>query len=704
MTRRPRTRLALLAALLLVPLAVVPGATAEAPAPVTISVLGNRADLVSGGDALVRIGVERGAAGLRVDVGGRDVSKAFARRSNGKVEGLLTGLRVGENVVRARLADGRGAVLTVTNHPIGGPVFSGPQVQPWTCAPGATDKQCNRPPTYNWLYKSTGGGGLSPYDPENPPSDVATTTTDNGATVPFIVREEVGVLARDEYRIAVLYEPGKPFTPWQSQPGFNRKLVITHGASCDTSYEAGTAPDVMLEDVLGAGYVVMSHALDNAGHNCNLVTQAESLVMTKEKVVEQLGPVRYTIGTGCSGGALAQQHIANAYPGLYQGITPACSFTDSFSSGMQKEDYNLLRRYFENPSRWDVGVAWTPAQMANVNGHPNLANPITFTTVIPDNADPSRSCPGVPDEDVYHHETNPDGVRCSIQDYMINVFGERQGFADGKAGRAASNVGIQYGLSGLRAGLLTPAQFVDVNVKVGSRDVDGEPQARRRYADRPALARAYRSGAVNTANNLDQVAIIDLRGPDPGAFHDVYRTYAMRDRLIREHGHADNQVLWRGQVPLFGDATYEVEAIFAMSRWLDEVAKDTRKVPLARKIVDARAKAGVDHRCTNGAGVDVPAGVCDATVESYSTPRFEAGMPVADDTIECRLKPLRRDDYLPVQFTFEQWAALREVFPTGVCDYTKPGVDSQGAVPWLTYESVRGGVPMGPAPTSRSLS
>ncbi len=703
MPRRPRTRLVLLSALLLVPLAVVPGATADAPQPVTVSVLGNRADLVSGGDALVRIGVERGADRLRVDVDGRDVTKAFSRRPNGKVEGLLTGLRVGENVVRARLADGRGAFLTITNHPIGGPVFSGPQVQPWTCAPGAKDKQCNRPPTYNWLYKSTGGGGLSPYDPENPPSDVATTTTDNGAEVPFIVREEVGVLARDEYRIAVLYEPGKPFTPWQPQPGFNRKLVITHGASCDTSYEAGTAPDVLLEDVLGAGYVVMSHALDNAGHNCNLVTQAESLVMTKEKVVEQLGPVRYTIGTGCSGGALAQQHIANAYPGLYQGITPACSFTDSFSSGMQKEDYNLLRRYFENPTRWDPGVVWTPAQMANVNGHPNLANPITFTTVIPDNADPSRSCPGVPDEDVYHHETNPDGVRCSIQDYMINVFGERQGFNDGKAGRAASNVGIQYGLSGLRSGLLTPAQFVDVNVKVGSRDVDGEPQARRRHADRPALARAYRSGAVNTANNLDSVAIIDLRGPDPGAFHDVYRTYAMRDRLIREHGHADNQVLWRGQVALFGDTTFEVDAIFAVSRWLDEVAKDRRSVPLARKVVDARRKAGVDHRCTNGAGVDVPVGVCDATVESYSTPRFEAGMPVADDTIECRLKPLRREDYLPVQLTFEQWAALREVFPTGVCDYTRPGVDSQGAIPWLTYASVRGGVPMGPAPTSRPL-
>ena len=67
--------------------------------------------------------------------------------------------------------------------------------------------------------------------------------------MPFIVREETGVIARDEYRIAVLYDPAQPWTPWAPQPGYNRKLVITHGASCDTSYEMGAAPDVLNEDV-----------------------------------------------------------------------------------------------------------------------------------------------------------------------------------------------------------------------------------------------------------------------------------------------------------------------------------------------------------------------------------------------------------------------------------------------------------------------
>ena len=54
--------------------------------------------------------------------------------------------------------------------------------------------------------------------------------------------------------------------------------------------------------------------------------------MTKQHVIDHYGPVNWTIGTGCSGGSLVQQQVANAYPGIYQGITPQCSFTDAWSS------------------------------------------------------------------------------------------------------------------------------------------------------------------------------------------------------------------------------------------------------------------------------------------------------------------------------------------------------------------------------------
>jgi hypothetical protein len=689
----------------MLPSAAVPAAGAKVPAAaptLKIDVLSNRADLISEGDALVQIevpsGVDPGSIG--VDVDGRDVTSAFAVRSDGRFLGRVENLALGPNVLTARLSKKHGARITITNHSRGGPVFSGPQIQPWTCFAGSFDAQCNRQVEYEFFYQPTAGGGFESYDPENPPDDVATTTTDQGRTVPFIVRQETGTIDRDEYRIAVLYDPAKPFEPWAPQPGFNHKLVITHGASCNTEYRQASAPDVLNKTALSRGFAVMSHALNNSGHNCNVVVQAEAMLMAKERLIEQYGELRYTIGTGCSGGALAQYQVANAYPGIYQGITPACSFPDTWSGRMLYEDYSLLRRYFENPTRWEPGVAWTALDMSAVMGHPNYVNSIVYNTAIAALLDPSRSCPGVAASDVYDPVRNPRGVRCSLQDYMVNVFGRRPG--DGFAGRPWDTTGVEYGRKALMAGKITAAQFVDVNTKIGGRDIDYEPQPARAAADQPALMRAYRSGAVDQGTNLDQVAIIDLRGPDPGAFHDVYRTYALRARLEREHGTAANQLLWRGSVPLFGDPDFASEAIVAMDKWLAAIEADSRSVPLAQKILEDRP-ADVTDRCTDGAGTDMPSSYCDAVVQSYSTARIEAGMPFTDDVIKCNLKPLQRSSYFPILFSDAQWAQLQAAFPTGVCDYSQWGVDRVPTVPWLTYENGPGGEPLGPAPVSTSF-
>jgi hypothetical protein len=245
---------------LLSAIALAAPAFAASPSP-QIRVLSNRADLISGGDALVQVV----PAGAKVDVGGRDVTGAFAVRPGGRYMGLVTGLANGPNVLTARAPGGAAARITITGHPQGGPVLDGPQIQPWKCAEGALDAQCNRQPRYEFFYKSTGGGSLRAYDPENPPSDVATTTTDQGKTVPYVVRQEIGAIDRDQYRIAVLYDPKKPWAPWLPQDGYNNKLVVNHGASCDTHYQQAEAPAVLNETALSRGFAVMSHALDNAG-------------------------------------------------------------------------------------------------------------------------------------------------------------------------------------------------------------------------------------------------------------------------------------------------------------------------------------------------------------------------------------------------------------------------------------------------------
>jgi Tannase-like family of unknown function (DUF6351) len=694
-------------------------------AKVSISVLSGRADLVSGDDALIEIRVRGAGAGqVKVTVdpsNGRERAATGAfRRGGHRLVGLIQGLALGRNVVRATLPDGSGARLALINHPHGGPVFAGPQLQPWRCQATAVDAQCNQPPSFSYLYRSTGSSQqLQPYDPANPPSDVATTTTDSGVEVPFIVRVETGYIDRDQYKIAALYQPGKSWTGVRPQPQFAGKLLIFHGFSCGVEYRTGSSPGVtegIAPDALGRGFATMSTALAHNGHNCNLLTQAESLVMAKEHLIEDYGTLRYTIGTGCSGGSLTQHWVANAYPGVYQGILPTCSFPDTWSTATQFLDYHLLLAYFDDPSRWAPGVSWTNAQIAAVEGHANPANAeiseaAQFHVVVP--TDP---CGGTTAAERYHPLTNPGGVRCSIVDAAINAFGpnpqetwspQEQAVGRGFGAPPVDNVGVQYGLGALNRGQITPAQFVDLNSKIGGMDIDTNPTAERITAPGSALANAYRSGMINEANNLARTAIIDCRGPDEGLFHDAYRAFAVRARLDREHGGHANQLIWEGPVSLIADPACERNSFIAVDRWLKAVASDDRDLPLARKLAEDKPDDLAD-RCYDGSGNKVSDALCpDGVVRVYGTPRTVAGDAITTDNNKCRLKPLRRRDY-SVGVTDAQWAQLQATFPEGVCDFSKPGVDQQDTIAWQTYqrrsgEVIYGGKPLGPAPRSKPI-
>jgi hypothetical protein len=714
-----------LAALILAVVALGSAQAARTRRPsLSISVLSGRANLVSGGSALVAIQLPNRAAARKVKVTlrGRTVTKQFAFRQGGGFEALLTGLRPGPNALQASLPSGWAARITLFNHASEGPVFSGPQLKPWVCESGATDNQCDKPTSYSYLYMSTdpATSGFQSYDPSNPPTDVATTTTDQGVKVPFIVRVETGYMDRDQYQITVLYQPGKPWSTFVPQSQWDHKLLILHGASCGDDREAGTAPattgDKAGDYALGKGFMTMSTALDNSGHNCNVVLQAESLVMAKEYIVKKYGTIRYTIGTGCSGGSLAQQWIANAYPGVYQGILPTCSFPDAWSTATEFLDYHLLLNYFTHPTNWGTGVVWTPAQMDDVLGGPDgiqnaeVSDAAQFHVSVPTDA-----CAGITAAQRYNATTNPGGVRCTIQDAAINVFGpepkalwsaNEKKVGHGFVRAPIDNVGVQYGLGALEAGEITAAQFVDLNQRVGGLDIDTNivPQ-RASSAGNPALANAYRSGMINEANNLNQTAIIDCRGPNPGLFHDAYRAFAVRARLQRDFGTHANQVIWEGPVALIADADCELNSFIAMDRWLTAIANDHSKRSLPQKVIQDKP-SDITDECWSGTGTLLSHSLCPAGVVNVEqTPRMVAGDSITTDDNKCQLKPLSRSGYGSVTFTDTEWAALQKAFPTGVCDFSKPGVDQQPTIPWMTYQNAKGqvvygGKPMGPPPTS----
>ena len=51
---------------------------------------------------------------------------------------------------------------------------------------------------------------------------------------------------------------------------------------------------------------------------------------------------------------------------------------------------------------------------------------------------------------------------------------------------------MQYGLTALQQGLITPAQFADLNAKIGGGDINAKPTPTRTAADEPALTNTYR--------------------------------------------------------------------------------------------------------------------------------------------------------------------------------------------------------------------
>lgn len=712
-----------------------------------ISVLSNRADLISGDDALIRIRLPANSAAnsLRVLRNAADVTNSFSIDEVGDAIGLVEGLESGANRITATTGDGSVSAIELFNHPQGGSVIAGPQVQPWTCQPTAIDAQCNQPVSYQLFYISSTPGkvGFQPYTESSPATDVANTTTDQGITVPFIVRLETGYQDRDQYQIAALYQPGKPWSAARPQTQFNRKMLITHGQKCGVSYAPDVAPSVLYyapsnstvvagsaapaiptevfadtaQHALAMGFVVMSTALNNSGHNCNVVTQAESLIMAKEHVIEHYGTLRYTIGAGCSGGALATQWIANAYPGIYQGVLPTCSFPDAWSSATQALDYHLLNTYFGRPVpvglNGTAGMPWTADQIAAVEGSISPVNAIVNERSFFAAVQPSNPCPGTTDANRYHAQTNPEGARCSIADLAINVLAPRspdrwtdveKKIGRGFAGLAVDNVGVQYGLSALQAGTISVGMFIDLNQKIGGLDIDANPIPERLSADPQALANAYRSGLINEANNLDQTAIIDCRGPDPAAAHDAYRAYALRARFDRLNGTHDSHLIWEGPQLTIGDIKCNLNAFIAIDHWLAATESDGGDDLLEKKLIKNKP-TGLDDACYDGQGNYLSRGVCGtAVVGIYGTPRTVAGDAISTDTNKCQLKPLSRNDsYGPAVFTDAQWGQMQRLFPDGVCDYGKTGVSQQPTIPWMSYqdpkkEVVYGGRPLPSAP------
>jgi hypothetical protein len=679
-------------------------------------------DLVSGGEVLLRVEAPRGpVGGVRVTLNSVDVTSDFAAQPDGSMLGLVTGLRDGVNVVRAERRSwfgGRGGTsLIVVNHPITGPVFSGPQQLPFYCqttafglAP-ATQPECSAPTQVSYEYMST-SGAYEPWPTAGPPSppypaDMATATVD-GRSVPYIVRLEQGTIDRGVYQIAALYDGSSP-SPYTPDRSWNGRLVYTFGGGCNSGYHQGTSTGGVLnpgtgpggEDLfLSQGYAVASNSLNVLDNNCSIPISAEAAMMTKEHFIDEYGPVAHTIGWGGSGGAIQQYNIADAYPGILDGIIPSISFPDPVGATLAVvTDCRLLDNYFASHP------GYTSAAQTAISGFGFYSSCPSWDASFANRIQATASCnPAIPatvagDPDtIWNAITNPEGVRCDARQQLVNQLG-----VDPSTGFAPSpldNVGVQYGLAALDSGAITPAQFADLNANIGGFDYLGNPTAQRSQASPVALHAVYADDLSNSAaQGLEITPVIDQRDDlDAIAGLNIHTTewsFVMRARL-QKAGDAANQVIIENAYQPTEVENVDAYELSAMNQWLDNIAGDRSPWSLKAKI--ARDKpAGLADGCfldptqttptlqPGGLTATGNSGPCETMYPVHSDPRLAAGQPEDLSTLKCALQPIDWNDY-PVAFTPAEKAELESAFPNGVCDYRRPGPEQQPPIgTWLNY-------------------
>ena len=471
---------------------------------------------VSGGDARIEV---RAAPGLQKQIqlflNGRPIKPAL--RSDGhRLEGVISGLDDGRNVLEV-FVKGRWQhdAIKLINHPITGPMLSGPQQHPFVCTttqggvgrqplidsatpPGTRvfdaagnvigySRDCSIDSFVTYLYRSTGNAWVTMPADGSRPADMSTVTLADGRTVDFVVRREVGSINRFLYSFAMLApaseNPAKPdLSRW------NGRLLYWFQGGVAIGHSQGTVHSGSLNpDILRLGYAIVHSSGNNTGTHYNLQVAGETAMMTKERFIERYGVPTYTVGLGGSGGAIQQYIIGQNHPGVLDALLPVQSYPDMVTQTIHVGDCELLEHYMDATDRanpkWRVtkNRSWLVGMNAE-EGFDDVNDPLAplKTALGYSTALGSTECVAswrgltplalnplygqAPNQQNYEPQSAIAAIRWTHWDDLRNIYGVD---ATGAARSTWDNVGVQYGLRSLQEGNITLEEFLQLNWSVG---------------------------------------------------------------------------------------------------------------------------------------------------------------------------------------------------------------------------------------------
>ena len=568
------------------------------------------------------------------------------------------------------------------------------------------------------------------------------------ASPELLVRAETGTINRFIY-VLLMPTTAQDTRDAPDLSRWNGKAVYYFKGAIGIGYQQGKVSlSRLLKDMrpaLEAGFAVLYSTGNETDNHYNITLQEDTALRVKQQFAARYREPEFTIGFGASGGGLQQYLLAQNHPatsndkGIIQGGVAIQAYPDMLTQTTYGLDCELLEYYFDHlaadKNAWQhaaarqriEGLAINKELAPRLNWLTTLASVLRFE--IPASSTGATECNYSwrgSSQLVNNPTYNSHYPRYSDALNQLSIWSHWQDNRDvygtdsrGLAFLPVSNVGVQYGLNAWKNGAISPAQFLDLNARIGSWKlpadmraehywlISGNPSLRAfspygehnmshegkplwpapRHGGNPQAARgAWLSG--NIFNGKINIPLIDLRPYlDPKLdIHHSWAALSSRARILAANeGRNDWQSIWISD-PAF-DARWP--AFFAMDAWLSERSSSAQ--PGIPDYARDRCFDAQGNIIAAGDGVwqsvllaqsafktgpeNITDGACTKAFPFHQGTRQIAGEDIRGDRIFCQRisvnDAIHSGLYGPLNVTPYK-TQLEQVFPDGVCDYRLP--------------------------------